>query len=105
MFTFVLTYLFIYLFFLGLTELDYEEGPVEVKKLEKLPLPVREICLKLIEPQLISENQISDMKFLLSATFVNRIIVTGQYLLYYYYGMYPKFKVCSLNFSLSVVKT
>lgn len=85
-------------------ELDYDEGPVEVKKLEKLPLPAREICLELIEPQLISENQISEMKFLLSATFVNKIIVSGQYLLYYYYGMCPKFKVYSLNFLLNVKK-
>lgn len=87
-----------YYSFSALNELDYEEGPVQVKRLEKPPLPAREICLELIAPQIISENQTSEMEFLLSATFVDKIIVSGQYLIYYYFGMCPKFKVCRFNF-------
>lgn len=78
----------------GLSELNCFEGTVEIKKMEKPPIPAKVVYLKCIKPEAITERQIAEISFMLNATFNNRIIVKGQHLIFSFYGLKPKFKVC-----------
>ncbi|XKL60010.1 hypothetical protein PGB90_001026 [Kerria lacca] len=80
----------------SLGELDCFEGPVEIKKVEKPPVPAKNIVLKLIKPESMSETQITEISFMLSANFNNKIILCGQYLVFSFYGQRPKFKIISI---------
>lgn len=77
----------------GLRELNCFEGPVEVKKIENIPLPAKLVTLKLIKPEMMSETQIIEITQMLSMSFNSRVIINGQFLVVNFYGLKPKFKV------------
>lgn len=80
-------------FYKGTRELNDAEGAVEIRKMQCPPLLAETIFVEWLQEGAFSENQVDEITYMLSAHYNNKIIVTGQKLIFSYFGLKPTLKV------------
>ena len=74
-------------------ELNDAEGAVEIRKMENTPSLAKVIYVEWLQDEVLSENQKTEITYMLGARYNNRIVAEGQHLIFTFYGLRPKLKV------------
>ena len=78
-------------------ELNDPEGAVEVRRMEYSPLLAKTVLVRWLREETHPKCQITEITYMLSARYNNKIVTKGQNLIFNFYGLKATMKVSEVD--------